>query len=280
MKKKNVLLKSLLRTIRGSFGRYIAIMAIIILGSSIFVGLLSTKADMVATGQKFVKTQNMFDLRLLSTYGWSQDEVEKVAKMAGVEDAEGSVAMDVIGSRNSEELDAVYKVHTIPTTVNKVNLLGGRMPQSPDECLIDGHNATDKVLGSTFTISEDNEQGTLDSFHYRTYTVVGYISTPRYMDLSRGTTSIGSGVVSTYVYLPADALNVDYFTEINVTLTGDYTPYSEEYSKYLKDMAEELKDGVTVLAGERLVNLKADATKKYGSCGIREGQSRGTGGTG
>ena len=54
MKKKNVLLKSLLRTIRGSFGRYIAIMAIIILGSSIFVGLLSTKADMVATGQKFV----------------------------------------------------------------------------------------------------------------------------------------------------------------------------------------------------------------------------------
>jgi len=65
------------------------------------------------------------------------------------------------------------------------------------------------------------------------------------------------------VYLPAEALNVDYFTEIDVTLIGDYMPYSEEYDKYLKDMAEELKDGVTVLAGERLVNLKADATKKY-----------------
>lgn len=263
MKNKNVLLKSLLRTIRGSFGRYIAIMAIIILGSSIFVGLLSTKADMVATGQKFVKTQNMFDLRLLSTYGWSQNEVDKVAKMPGVESAEGSVSMDVIGSRSAGELDAVYKVHMIPTTVNKVNLLGGRMPQSPDECLIDGHNMTDKVLGSTFTISEDNEKGTLDSFHYRTYTVVGYVSTPLYMDLSRGTTSIGSGVVSTYVYLPADAFNVDYFTEIDVTLTGEYTPYTEEYNRYLKDMAEELKDSVSVLAGERLVNLKADATKQY-----------------
>lgn len=263
MKKKNVLLKSLLRTIRGSFGRYIAIMAIIILGASIFVGLLSTKADMVATGQKFVQTQNMFDLRLLSTYGWSQSEVDKVAKMAGVESAEGSITMDVIGSRNADELDAVYKVHTIPMTVNKVNLLGGRMPQSPDECLVDGHNVTDEVLGSTFTISEDNEKETLDSFHYRTYTVVGYVSTPLYMDLSRGSTSIGSGVVSTYVYLPADALNVDYFTEIDVTLTGDYTAYTEEYDQYLKDMAEELKEGITVLAGERLVNLKADATEKY-----------------
>ncbi|MBE6942735.1 MAG: FtsX-like permease family protein [Ruminococcaceae bacterium] len=263
MKKKNVLLKSLLRTIRGSFGRYIAIMAIIILGSSIFVGLLSTKADMVATGQKFVQTQNMFDLRLLSTYGWSQAEVDKVAKMAGVEEAEGAVSMDVIGSRNAEELDAVYKVHTIPSAINKVNLLGGRMPQSPDECLVDGHNATDKVLGSTFTISEDNDQGTLDSIHYRTYTVVGYVSTPLYMDLSRGSTSIGSGVVSTYVYLPADALNVDYYTEIDVTLIGNYTPYTEAYDQYLKDMADELKDSVTVLAGERLVNLKADATKQY-----------------
>ena len=263
MKKKNVLFKSLLRTIRGSFGRYVAIMAIIILGSSIFVGLLSTKTDMVATSQKFVKTQNMFDLRLLSTYGWSQAEVDKVAQMAGVKDAEGSVSMDVIGSRNADELDAVYKVHTIPSTVNKVNLLGGRMPQSPDECLIDGHNATDKVLGSTFTISEENEKDTIDSFHYRTFTVVGYVSTPLYMDLSRGSTSIGNGVVSTYVYLPADALNVDYYTEINVTLTGNYTPYTEAYDDYLKDMADELKPGITILAGERLVRLKADATKQY-----------------
>ena len=276
MKKKNVLLKSLLRTIRGSFGRYIAIMAIIALGSSIFVGLLSAKADMVATGQKFVQTQNMFDLRLLSTYGWSQDEVDKVAKMAGVEAAEGAFSMDVIGSRNADELDAVYKVHTIPSTINKVNLLGGRMPQSPDECLVDGHNVTDRVLGSTFTISEDNEDGTLDSFHYHTYTVVGYVSTPLYMDMSRGSTSIGNGVVSTYVYLPADALNVDYFTEIDVTLTGNYTPYTDEYDQYLKKMAEGLKDSVTVLAGERLVSLKESATKQYedGYAEYEEGLAR------
>ena len=263
MKKKNALLKNLLRTIRGSFGRYVAIMAIIALGASIFVGLLSTKADMVATGQKFTDLQNMFDLRLLSTYGWTQAEVDKVAKLAGVEDAEGSISMDVLGSRTGGALDLVYKVHSIPDTVNKVNLLGGRMPESPDECLVDGHTATDAVIGSTFTISENNEQGTLDSFHHRTYTVVGYVSTPLYMDMSRGSTTLGNGVVATYVYLPEEAFNVDYFTEIDVTLKGEYAIYTEEYNNVLKDMAEQLDPDVTLLAGQRLTALKADALKQY-----------------
>ncbi len=263
MKRKNVLIKNLLRTIRGSLGRYIAIMAIIALGSSIFVGLLTTKADMIATGQVYMDRQNMFDLRLLSTYGWTQAEVDKVAQMAGVEYAEGGITMDVIGSRATGEDDLVYKVHTIPETVNKVYLLGGRMPESPDECLVDGHHATDAVIGSTFTIAQDNEQGTLDSFHYKTYTVVGYVSTPLYMDMSRGSTSIGSGVVTTYVYLPKGAFNVDYFTEIDITLSGEHTYYTEQYNQLLKDMAEQLKPGITLLAGERLANLKADALSQY-----------------
>lgn len=263
MRKKNVLVKNLLRTIRGSFGRYIAIVAIIALGASIFVGLISTKTDMVATGQMFMDKQNMFDLRLLSTYGWSQAEVDQVTKMDGVEYAEGAISMDVIGSRTGGERDLVYKLHSIPGKVNKVNLLGGRMPTSPDECLVDGHNATDAVLGSTFVISEDNEQGTLDALHVRTYTVVGYVSTPLYMDMSRGSTSIGNGVVTTYVYVPEESFNVDYYTEIDITLHGNYEVYTDAYNTAMEEMAEKLKPGVTVLAGERLAVLKADALSQY-----------------
>ena len=70
--KKRVMAKNLRRTIRESIGRYLAIMVIIALGASLFVGLLSTKVDMVATGQKYMDAQHMFDLRLISTYGWTQ----------------------------------------------------------------------------------------------------------------------------------------------------------------------------------------------------------------
>ncbi len=269
--KKNVLLKNLLRSIGNSFGRYVAIMAIIALGAATFVGLLSTKGDMVATGQKYMDEQNMFDLRLISIYGWSQSELDKVAKMDGVEAAEGIVSIDVLGSHYDLNKDQVYKLYSIPETVNKVCLLGGRMPQNDSECLIDGRGLTDDILGSTFTVSAENEDSTLDSLHIKTYTVVGYVNTPIYMDLSRGSTSLGNGTVSAFVYLPKAAFNLDYYTEIDIALTGDYDVYTDAYHSVLSDMAEKLKPGVTLFAGERMAVVKAEAQEKYAE-GLKEYQ--------
>ena len=64
--RKNVMRKNLRQSILRSLGRYIAIAAIIALGAGLFVGLLATKTDMVATGQAFMDRLNMFDLRLLN----------------------------------------------------------------------------------------------------------------------------------------------------------------------------------------------------------------------
>ena len=52
--KRNAMRKNLRQSILRSFGRYIAIVAIIALGAGLFVGLLMTKSDMVATGQVFL----------------------------------------------------------------------------------------------------------------------------------------------------------------------------------------------------------------------------------
>ncbi len=267
--KKNAMRKNLLRTIRGSFGRFTAIMAIIALGAAIFVGLLTTKSDMVATGQKYMDEQNMFDLRLLSTYGWTDQEVDAVARMEGVACAEGAVSVDVIAS--SGDHDAVYKLHSIPEQVSKVYLLGGRMPQSPDECLVDGAKATDTVLGTQFVISRDNGEQTLDSLLYDTYTVVGYVSTPLYMDISRGNTSIGNGDVATYVYLMPEAFRVSYYTEIAVRIQGSYAIYSDKFNNAMQDMAQALRPAVTVLAQDRFAALKAEGETEY-SAGIRDYQ--------
>lgn len=71
--RRNAMRRNLRQSIFRSLGRYIAITAIIALGSALFVGLLMTKSDMVATGQAYMREQNMFDLRLVSTYGWSEE---------------------------------------------------------------------------------------------------------------------------------------------------------------------------------------------------------------
>ena len=105
--------------------------------------------------------------------------------------------------------------------------MGGRLPQGPNECLADGFHTDDSILGTTVTLSGENSDDVLDSLNSRTYTVVGYASTPLYMDLNRGTTTVGSGSLSGYFYLPRDAFDMDYYTEIHVTIPGDYAVYTE-----------------------------------------------------
>ena len=106
--------RNLRQSIRKSLGRYIAIMAIIALGAGLFVGLLMTKSDMVATGQFYIDTQNMFDLRLVNSYGWNREQVEQVAEMEGVVDAEGVFYTDLIARWEPDSTDKVFRFYTIP----------------------------------------------------------------------------------------------------------------------------------------------------------------------
>ena len=261
--KKHVMQKNLLRTIQGSIGRFVAIMGIIALGASIFVGLLATKADMVATGNKYMAQLNMFDLRLISTYGWTQSDVDAVAQMAGIRAAEGMISLDALVGQAGSDDDSVYKLHNISQNVNQVNLVGGRMPQRPNECLVDEKFVDDSVLGTKIVITANNSQQTLDSLVTDTFTVVGYCSSPLYMDMSRGSTSIGNGTVSSFLYLPNEAFAMDYFTEIAVCLQEQPELYSQAYSTLLETMAQQLEPQALILANGRMATLKAEAEESY-----------------
>ena len=260
--KRNVTGKNLLRSIRSSLGRYIAIVAIIALGAGMFVGLLTTKSDMIATAQKYVDNQNMFHLNLLSTYGWTDTELDSISKLDGIRDAEGTITQDVI-ARFDEGEEQVYRLHAVPETVDKVYLLGGRMPQEPDECLVDGSRSDDSVLGQQFILSDTNEQATMDNLNQSVFTVVGYVSTPLYMDMTRGTTTIGNGSLATYVYVPADAFTVDYYTQISVTLEGSYEVYSAALDAAMEQAENKIKPELTALAQSRYETLKSDAQTEY-----------------
>ena len=262
--KKNVMRKNLRQSILKSFGRYMAIVMIIALGAGMFVGLRATKTDMVATGQKFTDEQNMFDLRLLNTYGWTQEDVDAVAEMEGVVDAEGVITLDVIVQKEGVEAgDTVYRFYNLPETVNQVDLRGGRMPEAPDECLAEGFLADDSILGTKITVSDNNDEDTIEAMSYRTYTVVGYVSTPLYMDMNRGNTSVGSGNLTSYLYIPAEGFDVDYFTEIDITIPGDYQIYSDAYNDALEEAEERLEPQVQALADERFADILEDAESEY-----------------
>ncbi len=261
--KRNAMRKNLTQSIRKSLGRYLAIVFIIALGASIFVGLLMTKSDMVATGQKYMDEQNMFDLRLLNAYGWDREHLDAVRQMPGMVDIEGVMYTDLVVRLDDSTDDLVYRFYRMPEKVNQVSLRGGRWPEAPDECLADGYHADDSILGTKITVSDTNEEGAADGIRYKTYTVVGYVANPLYMDMNRGTTSVGSGSLSNYILIPKDGMELDYYAEIHVTIPGQYDVYSEAYNDALDAAAEELKPLLQPLADDRLVAVKDQALDAY-----------------
>ena len=261
--KKNVMGKNLTQSILKSFGRYLAIVLIIALGAAMFVGLRMTKTDMVETGQVFTDEQNMFDLRFLGSYGWTDDQLEEAKELLGLTDVEAAVYQDAVVRVGDSEEDLVYRFYSLPETVNRVELRGGRMPQTPDECLADGFYSDDSILGTTVSLSETNEESTFDALAYDTYTIVGYVATPLHMDLNRGSTSVGNGSLESYYYIPAEGFSVDYYTEINVTIPGDHRVYSADYNETLDAMAADMKPRVQAIADRWFNELVEEAEAEY-----------------
>ena len=267
---KNIMGKNLRQSIKKSMGRYIAIVAIIALGAGLFCGLRVTKKDMIATVQRYTDKQNMFDLRIMNTYGWTEDDVFALSQKAGIADAEGSVSIDALLHFQDGE-DSAYKLLSIPDQVNRISLDAGRLPLSNDECLADGLYFDETVIGKQVYISSDNDDTTRENLAYDSYTIVGLCATPMYLNMQRGSTAIGNGSLTTYFYLPKDGFAMDVYTEINLTLAGEYSVYSDEFDDAMDAMAEQLEPLAQPLADQRFVDVKTEAEQEYAD-GMQEYQ--------
>ena len=112
--------KSTFREIKESLGRFLAILAIVALGVGFFAGLKGTQSAMLKTAQRYFDRTDLYDYRLISTVGFSEDEVETIKKQKDVKAAEGAVTFDIICE--SGGIERVLKMHSITEDVNRLVL--------------------------------------------------------------------------------------------------------------------------------------------------------------
>ena len=261
--RKNAMRRNLRNSIIRSIGRYIAIAAIIALGAGIFVGLLMTRTDMVSTGQVYMDDLDMFDVRLISTYGWGKDQVEDAAGLESIENAEGVFYTDLIARIGDDQEDKVYRFYTLPEQLNRVSLDSGRLPETIGECLIDGYHGDGSLLGKQVLLSANNDEDALEDMKIYRFTVVGYIASPLYMDMNRGTTSVGNGSLDKYIYILQDSVNADYYTEIHLTIPGYHQVYTDSYNTQLEDAMDVIEPAVEQLGQDRFAAIKAEVEEEY-----------------
>ncbi len=251
--------KLLGRSIKNSLGRFLAIMIITMLGSAFFGGLMATQPAFLKTAQNFTDEYNLYDFRILSTYGIDEDDIAAVAALEDTQAAAGSVYYDAIANTPGGEM--VIRILSITEGVNDLMLVEGRMPENENECVIDSNYFTDTEIGDVITFSDENEEDTLDALQ-ESYTVVGKVFSPLYMNTERGTTSIGNGKLTSYMYVLEESLDFEYYTEVYIALKGDWEIYSDEYNDYVDSLEAIFEDTATVTVYARYSDIVSEAEEE------------------
>ena len=241
------------REIRSSLGRYLAIFAIIALGAGLFVGLRLSRPDFLETYNNYTHETNFYDFRLVSTLGLTDDDLAEVKKLDGVKLAEGAVGADFLFNTADED-NLIMMAQSIPENVNQIKLKAGRMPEKANECLADPDMYSKDDIGSTIKLSKDNSEQTFDTFAYDEYTIVGLADSVLYINMERGSSTLGNGSVKGYIYIPADGFSTDYYTDIYVCVESEGYVYSDEYEQSTKKYV----DGLEKFMSERAV-IRRDA---------------------
>ncbi|MDO4798344.1 MAG: ABC transporter permease, partial [Coriobacteriales bacterium] len=273
--------KTILRSIRGSLGRFLAIMGIVALGCGFFAGLQMSGPDMRAAANEFYDGTNLYDIRLVSTLGFTERDVERVAGTQGVAGIMPAISCDVMARLGKEQLamrvssldvDAASAGQEQGANVvlsqdgnylNRVFLREGRWPQAADECVLTADKPVDGMgVGSTVEVL----YGTVDLkdvLRKRTLKVVGMVSSSNYPYTgSFGSTTLGSGMIGEYAFVSPDAFVDDApFTEIYLRVAGAdaYESGSDEYQAAVDEVAHRLEEKESALAAARLADVRTKA---------------------
>lgn len=260
--KRGALWKNIIREIWQSIGRFLAILAIVALGVGLFAGLKVTKEAMVKTGDEYLRDNKLYDFRLISTLGLYDEDVEAFSKLSFVRDAEGAYSFDVLVEREDASIVAA-KIHSLSDRINKVELLSGRMPEKSNECLADSRWYDESQIGEVIKITDAASEDTLDALKDKEYVVTGLCRSSLYINFERGSTTLGSGRLSGFMYVLPEAFDCDYYTEVYaVTDMSDAVIYTDEYKNGIDAEEKEFEKLLDERAIAKYTELKNDAQEE------------------
>lgn len=269
------LLKDTFREIKNTLSRFMAIIAIIALGVSFFVGVKMTGPNMKIMADKYFKDNKLMDFQLLSNIGFNTDDIESIKKVKGVKGIMPSYSIDALIETNN--VSAVVKINSLSSGkinidddnyINRPLLVSGRLPLKSGECVIEENkfNNINFTIGSKLEVSSGDDTDILENVITKEFIVVGIIKSPLYISQERGTSAIGNGKISSFMSILESDFDMPVYSEIYITAKGgeNANTYSDEYDENIKSLKADLKKLGLERAGTRYEEIKSEANKTIG----------------
>jgi len=262
--------KTIIRSIKQSFGRFVAILSIIALGVGFMSGVVLTSPSMQATGNAFYNEHNLYDFRLLSTIGLSEEDLDKLRLTDGSVVVEGAYSTDAFAVLAEQDSDAsqVVRIHSITDSINTLSVQAGRLPENSGEIVLDGYIFDERVIGTTIYVTEDCDEDDRVLTEY-SYEVVGVVRSPLYLNFQRGTTSIGNGKLSYYAYVLPEAFDMEYYTEAYVDFTNSPEIYTDEYDEWAESTSDRIEPVFEGIIDDRFEDLLSEGYQELAD-GVEE----------
>lgn len=275
--------KEIIRAITGSWGRFIAVFAIVALGVGFYSGLMMTGPNMNRAADAYYDEANLMDIRVVSSMGLTDDDIDALRQIDDVEQVVGAYEADVIAdiadepytlrvhsmtsgtapntsdtsaaapsasdasnasdAPNAPDPDAVNPA-TSETPINDLVLVEGAWPQNPGECVL----FADRIMNNPVNIGDKLQitQSTGDIsqiLNTTDYTIVGLVRSPYYIS----TTALGS------TSLGAGSIQ-QFMYVLPQDFSSDY-PYTEAFitvsgAKQMDSSSQQYDDKVAQVMGE------------------------------
>ncbi len=273
------LITDAIRTVEHSQSRFLSIILIVALGVSFFAGMNAAAPNMRDTMESYVKNANASDIQIISTAGLTDAELTVLGSINGIEAIKGEKFVDGIVKVNGEtvsdidgsemtvralalDMTQVYANESGSANaayMNRPELIEGAWPSTSNQCVVDQSSLStpeEFKIGSVISISGDGSDIST-SLSATEYTIVGIIRSPLYISYERGNTTIGTGKLGTFVYLPAENFIADYYSSINIKLAGSerFGPYSQEYMNFVTPYVDYIKSVSQEIMAPRVSSL-------------------------
>lgn len=254
-----------LRALKSAKSRFIPLVVMSFLGVFVFAGLQSTQPDMLKTLDQYLDEHEVYDLQVTSTLGLTSSDLENVKKIEGVENVELSSSLDVlVENKGAEKEEYVIRVTSLPTAINQVDLLEGRLPTNKGEIVVEENflTKTNYKMGNVISLSHDDIEGS-------SYKIVGTVQSALYFNnassnQNRGTTSVGTGTINYYAYILDTNFKMEYATTLYLQVKGASSCATSlaDYQDVVEKVKTQLEKKKSSFEEERYQTLYNDAKEK------------------
>ena len=244
---KSALLKDSIKEIKNTYKRFLSILVMAFLGVGFFAGMRAASPDMVDTIDQYYKESQVYDIKILSTLGLTNDDIDALSEIDEIENTVGTYETeDKIEIDNKEIITKIMSVEKL----NKPILLQGNLPKTQNECVVEDSflTANHKSIGDTIEVEAEktkNDEGEeVEYLNKNILKIVGTVKSPLYISRDRGTSSLGSGKIDYYIYVPKENIKAnEIYTNIYIKLKNseNYTTSSEKYEEYIAEVKEKIE---------------------------------------